>query len=400
MKASAANPINTGNNTPAAGNSFNGGSSNPIPGGGINPFAGDGGDQLQKLIFDRLKLVLGNDFSNKADSPFTGGGNPFAGSTSSIPGVGKNPFAGSGGSIKSVGSNPIAGAGSLLQQSPFDPLKEVLGNNMTYTGGSSSLYNASNAPVGQGNRDFGSKNATIGNGNSDYGDDSATIGNGNWNFNSNNATIGNGNWLFGSGNTNLGNGNWYWDNGSNNATLGNGNWHFGSENATIGNGNWDFGNNNTIIGNGNWIFTSGNTVVGNGNWLVGDKNISSLESLPLGSKGDVESLINSLVSRIGKDFTVLTGDFGASETETFNRLILSKGAGIDFSNTSFDIHQLLAALSKNQGNMYQPVQNSQSVPEPSSVPLIVIGILCLLMSRLKKGFRSSCVVKTGEAKQM
>lgn len=405
MEGSAVNPMIYRNNTSTADNPFAGSSGNPIPGGGINPFAGDGGGQLQQLIFDRLKLVLGDNFSNNADSPFTGAGsNPFAGSGSSIPSVGSNSFAGSSSSIPSVGSNPfagsgnpIAGAGSLLQQSPFDPLREVLGNNMAYAGGSSQRFNAGNAPVGNGNKDSGSNNATIGNGNSDYGDNSATIGNGNWNFNNDNATIGNGNWLFGSNNTNLGNGNWYWDDGNKNTTLGNGNWHFGSENATIGNGNWDFGNNNTIIGNGNWIFTSGNTVVGNGNWLVGiDKNTNSLESLPQELKGDVDSLINSLVGRIGQDFTVLTGDFGASETETFNRLILSKGDGTDFSNTSSDIQRLLISLSKNQGNVYQPVHNSQSVPEPSAIPLVVIGLLSLLMSRLKKGFhyKNGCVTKT------
>ncbi len=396
MEASAANPINYGNNTSAVSNPSAGSSSNPIPGGGINSFAGEGGGKLQQLIFDRLKLVLGDDFSNNADRPFTGGGsNPFAGSGSPIPSVGSNPFAGDGSPIPSVGSNsfagggnPIAGAGSLLQQSPFDPLREVLGNNMAYSGDRSQRFNAGNAPVGNGNRDSGSNNATIGNGNSNSGSDSATIGNGNWNFNSDNATIGNGNWLFGSGNTNLGNGNWYWDDGSNNATLGNGNWHFGSENATIGNGNWDFGSNNTIIGNGNWIFTSDNTVVGNSNWLVGiDKNTNSLESLPQSTKAEINNLINSLVGKIGKDFTVLTGDFSASETETFNRLILSKGAGTDFSNTSSDIQRLLTSLSKYQGNVYQPVQNSHSVPEPSSIPLVVIGLLSLLMSRFKKGFR-------------
>ncbi|MBD0389458.1 MAG: hypothetical protein ICV54_23885, partial [Nostoc sp. C3-bin3] len=319
-------------------------------------------------------------------------GNPFAGGNP-LAGAG-NPFAG--------GANPIAGAGSLLQQSPFDPLKEVLGNGNNIpssNGGNTSnpgsqRFNEGNAPVGNGNRNFGSNNATIGNFNSDYGSNSATIGNGNWNFNNDNTTIGNGNWLFGKGNTTLGNGNWYWDDGSNNATLGNGNWHFGSDNATIGNGNWDFGTNNTIIGNGNWVFTSGNEIIGNGNWLantdnttIGNvNNIRGLELSPQGIKTDVNNLIDSLIGKIGQNFLGFTKDFDESSSQTFNRLISSKNVGND-TDISSDIEQLLAALSPIQENLinYQPVQNPQPVPEPtSSVSLVVMGLVCLLLSLFKK----------------
>ncbi|MEH1905289.1 MAG: hypothetical protein V7L04_28915 [Nostoc sp.] len=424
MQESAVNPINAQINTfsgtsdrnlysgssfgtnsslNAEGSLLTGGSNllagnNPIPGGGINPFAGDGGTKLQQLIFDRLKLVLGDNFFHDTNNTLAGGSNPFLNGGNLIAGSGINPFAGN--------SNPIAGAGSLLQQSPFDPLKEVLGNNIPFsnsgntsnpgssnaiTNGASPPFNQSNAPVGNGNRKFGSNNATIGNFNSDYGSNSATIGNGNWNFNNHNATIGNGNWLFGKGNTNLGNGNWYWDKGNNNATLGNGNWHFRSNNATIGNGNWDFGSNNTIIGNGNWVFTNGNTIIGNANWLVdsdktiiGNINNPSISELsPQVIRTDVNNLIDSLIGKIGQDFLGLTGDFDVSSSQTFNQLISSRSVGINDTNYLKDIQQLLGSLSGIQGNMinYQPVQNPQSVPEPtSSVSLVVIGLVCLFLS--------------------
>ncbi|MFW9259068.1 hypothetical protein [Nostoc sp. CALU 546] len=365
---------------------------NPIPGSGINPFAGDAGSGLQQLIFDRLKSILGDNFFKGIDNTLAGGSNPFAGSVYPIPSGATNPFAGS--------SNPIAGARSLLQQSPFDPLKEVLGNNIPFSNGGntsnpgSQTFNKDNAPIGNGNKNLGSNNATIGNFNSDYGSNSVTIGNGNWNFNNDNVTIGNGNWLFGNSNTTLGNGNWYWDDGSNNSTLGNGNWHFGSDNATIGNGNWDFGTNNTIIGNGNWVFTSGNKIIGNGNWLANTNNttignvnnLSSLELSSLGIKTDVNNLIDSLIGKIGQNFLEFIGDFDESSSQTFNRLIPSKSVGND-TNISGDIEQLLESLSPIQGNFinYQPVQNPQPVPESvSSVSLIVMGLLCLLLSLFKK----------------
>ncbi len=373
-------------------NVFVGNGSNTIPGGGINPFAGDAGSKLQQLIFGRLKLVLGENFFNDIESTLAGGSNPFAGS-----------------------GNPIGNTGNLLERSPFDPLREVLGNNIpfsnsTETSNTGSIpFNEDNAPVGNGNRNFGNNNATIGNFNSDYGSDSATIGNGNWNFNNDNTTIGNGNWLFASGNTTLGNGNWYWDNGTNNATLGNGNWHFdsnnatvgngnwhfGSDNATVGNGNWDFGSNNTIIGNGNWVFTDGNAIIGNGNWLVDSdntnignvNNTSTLELSSQGVKTDVNNLIDSLIGRIGQDFLVLTEDFDVSSTQTFNRLISSRSVDINDSNISNNIERFLTSLSVIPGNMnnYQPVQNPQSVPESaSSMSLVVMAFVCLLLSRFKK----------------
>ncbi|MFN6570001.1 hypothetical protein [Dendronalium sp. ChiSLP03b] len=372
MEASAVNPIFSGGNTSGAGDSLAGNingnpiagsASSTIPGGGINPFAGEGGSKLQQLIFDRLKLVLGDDFPNDA----------------------KNPFAG--------GKNPFTNGGSSHQQSPFDPLNIIRGNNTPYSGNNPAgglPFNKDNAPIGNGNRDSGSNNATLGNFNSNSGNDSATIGNGNWNFNNNNATIGNGNWQFGGDNATIGNGNWYWDDGSNNATLGNGNWHFGSDNATIGNGNWDFGSNNTIIGNGNWVFTSGNTVVGNGNWLENKSNttINVGNNTSQVIKADVDTVINSLMSGIGKDFTELTGDLEVSDIQTFNQLILSKGNSANASDAFGDIKQLLASVTETPGNgiPYPPVQNPQSVPEPTfSVPLIVMGLVCLLWSKFKKG---------------
>lgn len=393
LEASALNPINGGVNASNAGIGSNlyGGSSitansSPIPGGGINPFAGDGGSQLQQLIFTRLKLILGENFFKDTDNALAGGINPFAGNGSPIVGGGTNPFAGNG--------IPIVDTESLLLRSPFDPLREVLGNNIPFSNGGNTSntgslsFNEGNAPVGNGNRNFGSDNATVGNFNSDYGSNSATIGNGNWNFNNDNATIGNGNWLFVKDNTTLGNGNWYWDNGSNNATLGNGNWHFGSDNATIGNGNWDFGSNNTIIGNGNWVFTSGNTIIGNGKWLVdSDNTTSSLELSSQGIRTDVNSLIDSLIGKIGQDFMVLTGDFEVSSSQTFNRLISSRSVGINDTDISSNIERLLGSLSVIPGNAiaYQPIQNPHSVPEPAYlVSLVVMGLMCLLLSMFKK----------------
>ncbi|MEA5504046.1 hypothetical protein VB735_13160 [Halotia wernerae UHCC 0503] len=386
MEASAINQINGKENTSGIGNLLASdgsnpvadignisGASNPIPGGGINPFAGNSGSQLQQLIFNRLQLVLGEDFFKNVDNALASGGNPFAG-----------------------GDGNLFTDGGSLPQSPFDPLQIVLGNQTPFSDNSNSgtdspSFNKDNAPVGNGNRNFGSNNATIGNFNSDFGSDSATIGNSNWNFNNNNTTIGNGNWLFARDNTTLGNGNWYWDDGNNNATLGNGNWHFGNDNATIGNGNWDFGSNNTIVGNGNWLFTSNNTVVGNGNWLsthgntvIGNgSNTNSLESDPQEIRSDVDSLINSLIGRIGQDFLELTGNFGVSETQTFNQLILSRDTGTDFNT---NIEQFLVSLS----STYQPVQQPQSVPEPaSSVSLVVVGLVCLVLSKFKKSLQNN-----------
>ncbi|MDB9321846.1 hypothetical protein PN483_06135 [Nodularia spumigena CS-591/04] len=319
----------------------------------IDPFAGDVSGQLNELIFGRLDLIQSQNSFDGVDNAFVGGGS--------------NSF-------------PV---------------------------GDSSSFNQDNAPVGNGNRNFGSDNATIGNSNSDYGSDSATIGNGNWNFNDNNATIGNGNWLFASDNTTLGNGNWYWDDGSNNATLGNGNWQFNSDNSTIGNGNWGFGNNNTTIGNGNWGFGNNNTIIGNGNWdfgnnntiigngkwifddnniVVGDYKIpKDSELIPPEFQGDVDSLINSLIGSMGEKFLPLTGDLGGSETETFNRLILSQNNG----NMSTDVEEFLALLNEIQTNAiaYQHWQKPQPVPESaSSVSLVVVGLVYLLLSKLKQGF--------------
>jgi hypothetical protein len=93
MEESAVNPLNgevnplsatvpksvgsfaANGNLSAEGSPLTGGSNlllgngnNPIPGGGINPFAGDAGNGLQQLIFDRLKLVLGDNFFKGIDN--------------------------------------------------------------------------------------------------------------------------------------------------------------------------------------------------------------------------------------------------------------------------------------------------------------------------------------------
>lgn len=356
MNASAVNPINNGENT-SGGNPIAANVNSTIPGGGINPFAGEGGSQLQQLIFDRLKLVLGDDFFDGTKNPFTGSNNPFTG-------------------------------GGGIPQSPFDPLRIILGDNAF--GDGSLPFNKDNAPVGNGNQDSGNNNATIGNFNSNFGNDSATIGNGNWNFNNNNATIGNGNWYFGGDNATIGNGNWYWDDGSKNLTLGNGNWHFGGDNAIVGNGNWDFGSNNTIIGNGNWVFTSGNTIVGNGNWLEDNDNtvINVGDNTSQELRADVEAVINSVMGRFGQDFSELTGNLEPSDMETLNRLILSKSAGANDGDAFADVKRLLTSLgtSPSNGNPYPPFQNPESVPEPSlSMPLVVMGLVCLVWSKFNKG---------------
>ncbi|MBE9006091.1 hypothetical protein IQ259_13775 [Fortiea sp. LEGE XX443] len=320
-------------------------SSNPftnnrnLPGGDSNPFAGGGDSQLQQLIFNRLKLVLGENFFDGSNNPFTGSSNP-------------NNF----------GSLPL---------------------------------NQNNAPVSNSNNNFGTNNAIVGNFNSNYGSDSATIGNGNWNFSNNNATIGNGNWSFGGNNTTIGNGNWHWDEGTNNSTLGNGNWYFGSDNQTIGNGNWDFGSNNTIIGNGNWVFTSGNTVIGNGNWLVDNSNetiglsndVRNLDSFLQENSSGVETLINSLVGSIGQDFIGLTGNLEMSESQIFNKLILSRGNGINNGDISPQIDQFLSLFGEIPKNQlpYPPRQGLEPVPEPtSSIPLILGGLLYLCLFKFKQ----------------
>ncbi|HYX18359.1 MAG TPA: hypothetical protein VE944_29135, partial [Nostoc sp.] len=121
MEESVVNPLNDGVNplsvsgpnsvSPFAGNSsfsaessllpgdtnlLLGNGNNPIPGGGINPFAGDGGSGLQKLIFDRLKSILGDNFFKGIDNTLAGGSNPFANSGYPIPSGATNPLAGNG----------------------------------------------------------------------------------------------------------------------------------------------------------------------------------------------------------------------------------------------------------------------------------------------------------------
>lgn len=334
------------------------GSISNIPGNGTNPFTGNSGIEIQKLIFDRLQLVIGEDFNNQ----FTTNGNHFV-----------------------IGNSPIGNG------------NRNFGNNNAILGNFNSNYGSDNAIIGNGNWNFNTNNTTIGNGNWYFGSSNTTIGNGNWywDFGSNNATLGNGNWQFGSNNLTIGNGNWYLENGNNNATLGNGNWYFGNDSTTIGNGNWDFGNNNTIIGNGNWIFTSNNIVIGNGNRLIDGNNINinfnhseDLDSFAQVTRTGIDNIINSLTGRIGQDFIRLTGNLSIEEAQTFDRLILARDNGTNNNSLSSDIEQFVNLLSGIPLNHspYQPAPNSQSVPEhTSSVSLIVVAMVCLLLSKFKKG---------------
>lgn len=318
--------------------------------------------------------------------------------------TGENPFTGLSGNPFSNGDSnnlfEFFGSDTSSQQSTLDVLREILGDNITLSGSNNStvtnqIYNDNNATIGNSNKNYGSDNATIGNSNTNYGTNSATIGNSNSNFDNNNTTIGNNNWLYASDNTTLGNDNWYGEEGSNNSIIGNNNWSFGSNNLTIGNGNLDFGSNNTIIGNGNIVFTSGNTIVGNGSLVVDsdntsigiNSNISNLESLTQGIKTDVDGLVNSLIGRIGDEFLTLTETFGVSNSEIFNRLILSRDGDSNEGSIDTDIQQFLASLSYFSENAiaYPPVYSPQPVPEPTfSIPLVVTGFVCLLLSKFKK----------------
>jgi len=360
--------------------------------GGINPFASDGGSRFEQLIFNRLRLVLGDNFFNSNNNPFTSGGIPQFGGAGNPFNLNTPPF---------NGNNTPVGNGNR----DFGTSNATIGNFNTIYGGDSATigngnwnFSNNNATIGNGNWKFGSNNTVIGNGNWhwDDGDNNATLGNGNWQFGQNNQTVGNGNWNFGQENTTVGNGNWYWDEGTNNTTVGNGNWQFGNENITLGNGNWDFGTNNTIVGNGNFVFTSNNTIVGNGNFLIDGNNTiigvgddaEFLNSLFQETTSDVNGLINSLVGTFGQEFIELTGNFDSSATQTFNRLILSRRTGGDNSTISNQLDQFFNSLFSDipfNELPFQPGQNLQPVPEPTAaIPLIVSGFLLLLLSKFRK----------------
>ncbi|MCC5636770.1 hypothetical protein LC593_13030 [Nostoc sp. CHAB 5844] len=359
--------------------------------GGINPFISDGGSRFEQLIFNRLRSVLGNDFFDGSNNPFTNGGIPQFNGGGNLLNLSTPPF---------NGNNAPVGNGNRdfgNNSATIGNFNSNYGNDSATIGNGNWNFNKNNTTIGNGNWKFGSNNTTVGNGNWhwDDGTNNATLGNGNWQFGQDNQTVGNGNWHFGSDNTTIGNGNWHWDEGTNNTTLGNGNWQFGSENKTLGNGNWDFGTNNTIVGNGNIVFTSGNTIVGDGNLLVRNSTVigvsndaESLNSLFQKTPSDVDSLINSLVGTLGQEFIELTGNFDSSETQIYNRLILSRGTGGDNSNISNQLDQFFSSLF---GDIpfnelpYQPGRDFQSVPEPTaSVPLIVSGFLLLLLSKFKQ----------------
>ncbi|MCF2149693.1 hypothetical protein IQ276_025325 [Desmonostoc muscorum LEGE 12446] len=106
-------------------NLFVGNGGGTIPGGGINPFAGDAGSKLQELIFDRLKLILGDNFFQDIDNTLAAGSNPFI-----------------------SGGNSILDGGNLLERSPFDPLTEILGNNIPFSN-SGNTSNVGSPPFNQ-----------------------------------------------------------------------------------------------------------------------------------------------------------------------------------------------------------------------------------------------------------
>ncbi|MBD2439546.1 hypothetical protein [Nostoc sp. FACHB-110] len=351
--------------------------------GGINPFASDGGSRFEQLIFGRLKGILGENFFDGSNKPFVNsGGNPFN--------LGTSPF---NGNITPVGnSNKDFG----VNNATIGNFNSIYGSESATIGNGNWNFSRNNTTIGNGNWKFGSNNTVIGNGNWawDDGTDNSTLGNGNWQFGQKNQTVGNGNWNFGQDNTTVGNGNWHWDEGINNTTLGNGNWQFGISNKTLGNGNWDFGTNNIIIGNGNVVFGSGNIIIGNGIRLLEGNNTKigvtnndiNFDSLLQNTESDVNSLINSLVGIFGKDFTKLTGNFNSSQTQTFDRLVLSRNIDGNNSNISNQLDQFFNKLF---GGIpfdklpYQP-GDFQSVPEPSAaIPLIVFGFLFLLLSKFK-----------------
>ncbi|GAX34963.1 hypothetical protein [Nodularia sp. NIES-3585] len=120
--------------------------------------------------------------------------------------------------------------------------------------------------------------------------------------------------------------------------------------------------------------------------MVGDHKLpQDSELIPADFQTDVDNLIDSLIAGMGENFLPLTGSFGESETQTFNRLILSQDNG----NISTDIEQFLALLTGMRSNAiaYQYWQNPQPVSESaSSVSLIVVGLVCLLLSKFKQGF--------------
>jgi hypothetical protein len=365
-------------------------SSSTLP-GEINPFASNSGNRFEQLIFGRLKLILGEDFFDGSNNPFTSGAIPQFSGGGNLFNVGKPPF--------NDNNLPVGN-----DNRDFGNNNAIIGNfNSTYGSENATIgngnwnFNINNTTIGNGNWKFGGNNTIVGNGNWhwDEGTNNATLGNGNWQFGQENQTVGNGNWNFGSSNTTVGNGNWYWDEGTDNTTLGNGNWQFGIGNQTLGNGNWNFGTNNTIIGNGNWVFTSGNTIVGNGIMILDDNNTTisisvnaeNSNSLFQNTKSDVDNLINNLVRRIGQDFIKLTGDFDSDEAETFNRLILSRGSGANNSNISNQFDQLFSSLFSDIPfeQFYQPGTEVQSVPEPTtSVPLLLCGFLFLLLFKFKR----------------
>ncbi|MBU7583854.1 MAG: hypothetical protein KAF91_13240 [Nostoc sp. TH1S01] len=359
--------------------------------GGINPFASDGGSRFEQLIFNRLKSVLGDNFFN-SNNPYINGGIPQFSGDGNLSNLATSPF---------DANNAPVGNGNRN----FGISNATIGNfNSNYANGSATIgngnwnFNGNNTTIGNGNWKFGSNNTVIGNGNWhwDDGNSNSTLGNGNWQFGQDNQTVGNGNWNFGNENTTVGNGNWYWDEGINNTTVGNGNWQFGNGNITLGNGNWDFGTNNTIVGNGNLVFTSGNTIVGNGNLLLEGNNTiigvgynaESINSLFQETPSDVDSLINSLVGAFGQEFIGLTGNFDSLEAQTFNRLILSRSTGGNNGTISSQLDQFFNNLFSDipfDQLPFQPGQNLQPVPEPSaSIPLILFGFLLLLFSKFKQ----------------
>lgn len=340
----------------------------------------DVNDLLLQSPFGRLSEVLDvEDLSNifsgvgdaadssNAENPFASnnpnsesdlayGGNPFAGDNfwnifagGVNPGEGDNPFTSAESPLASEGNttsndnlvptqNDLSSTdlNNLLQQSPFGPLSEVLGDEgltNIFSGIGSSPEGSStdspppnsnnlptdaptdagnNNPFAEGSNPFINTDSLSTNGSSTYHDNNNTItGSGNWIF-------ANGDWQqlidpnassegnspFGSDTTLQGAIAYFKSNGlttDNNSSssdsnsnlafnnlpipINNSDWlksltdladpestASATNNRTIGNGNWHYGSGNEVVGNGNWLFANNNDLLGNGNWYYAEDN--------------------------------------------------------------------------------------------------------------------------------
>ncbi|MDV2991473.1 MAG: hypothetical protein N4J56_001127 [Chroococcidiopsis sp. SAG 2025] len=336
--------------------------------------SGDANDLLLQSPFGRLSEVLdvedlANIFSGVGDAadssntenPFAGdnpnsesdlayGGNPFAGDNfwnifagGVNPGAGDNPFTSAESPLASEDNttssdnlvptqNDLSSTdlNNLLQQSPFGPLSEVLGDEGLTTifsgvgtppeGSTVSSADSNNPPTGSGD-----SNPFAGGNNPFINTDSLSTSGSSTYHDNNNSITGSGNWIFvngdwqqlidsnssSEGNSPFGNdttlqgaiayfrGNGLTTDNNSSSTDSNSNLAFNNlpipinnsdwlksltdladsesaasatNNRTIGNGNWHFGSGNEVVGNGNWLFASYNDLLGNGNWYYDNDN--------------------------------------------------------------------------------------------------------------------------------